>query len=173
MTKEEREVKQITDWDEMYPGRFLKAGDFKNKVVTLEIASVYAEKMPEKDGSKRFKGILTFKKTDLELTLNKTNGLCIRAMFGREVQTWVGKRVTLFPIQYEGDLAIRVYGSPDIQKDMTITVDLARKKPFQMVLKRVNGKAAVKAPVATPAPEPEMEEGSFDAETGELQEAAG
>lgn len=165
--EEERETKQITDWDEMYPGRFLKAGDFKGKIVTLKIAHVYAEKLPEKDGTKRFKGVLGFEKTDLEFTLNKTNGLCVRAMFGREVQAWVGKRVSLFPIQYEGDLAIRVWGSPDIEKEFDLTIELPRKKAFNMMMHRVVlGKAPQKAPTPPPPAEPEL---AMDSETGEVQ----
>lgn len=154
---EERVTKAVTDWDELYPGRFLKAGQFKNKPVTLKVASVYAEKMPDKDGSNRFKGVISFEKTDMELALNKTNGICIREMFGREVQTWVGKRITFYPAPYEGDIAIRVYGSPDIPKDIEVLVDLPRKKPFKMLLHKVeNGaKAKVQEPV-------EAEPGSFD-----------
>jgi hypothetical protein len=38
-------------YDELFPGRFLKAGLFKGKEVTLRIAEVYQELMPDKKGT--------------------------------------------------------------------------------------------------------------------------
>ncbi len=46
--------------------------------------------------------------------LNRTNGECLKAMFGRDTGEWIGKRVTLYPAEYQGETAIRVKGSPDM-----------------------------------------------------------
>jgi hypothetical protein len=132
-------IEKPVDWDELYPGRFIKAGDLKGKQVTLTISAVRVEELVGDKGP-QMKGIMSFDRTDKQLPLNKTNGICMKAMFGREVQKWVGKRVTLFPGNWDGEPAIRVYGSPDIEADMKVTVALPRKKPVEMVMRKVGAK---------------------------------
>jgi len=132
------ERKKPVDYDELYPGRFLKAGLLQGKNVTLRIAYVTVEKLPQEDGKERTRGILGFDKTELELVLNSTNGQCIKAMFGKRVQEWVGKRVTLMPDQdkfgRETVDCIRIYGSPDIAAPIQVTVSLPRKRPKTMTM---------------------------------------
>lgn len=136
MAEEKRTFKDPVDWDQLYPGRFLKAGEFQGKKPTLTITAV---KLDELEGTKgkQVKGIIHFKETEKALALNRTNGVCLKAMFGRMVQTWVGKRVTLFAAPYEGDEAIRVWGSPDIAEDLEVRVELPRKRPFNMTMHKV------------------------------------
>jgi hypothetical protein len=128
------------DWDELYPGRFIKASDLKGKNVTLTIASVDLEEL-EGDKGKQIKGVVGFEKTEKQLALNKTNGICLKEMFGKKVQGWVGKRVTLMPSTWNGDDCIRVYGSPDMGEDKEIVVALPRKRPIPMTMHKVELKA--------------------------------
>lgn len=121
------------DWDELYPGRFLKAADFKGKPVTLKISEVRIEELVGDKGP-QVKGVIAFERTEKQLALNKTNGICLKEMFGKKVQEWVGKRVTLFPSQWDGEDCIRVYGSPEIEADRQVTIALPRKRPFQMTM---------------------------------------
>lgn len=151
-------IERPVDWDELYPGRFIKAGDFKGKPVTLTISAVRVEEL-EGDTGKKMKGILSFQKTDKSLALNKTNGLLLKAMFGRSVQDWVGKRVTFHAAVWNGEPAIRVYGSPEIDGDMTVAIQLPRKRPFDMELKKT-GAATKPAPKPEPEPEGDGLEGS-------------
>jgi hypothetical protein len=142
------------DFDKLYPGQFLKAGMFSGRDVTLTIASVKLDELEGRKG-KEMKGIISFSEKPQRLVLNKTNGLCLKAMFGRETEAWVGKRVTLYPakIQFEdNDLAIRVRGSPDLLAPVIFTLKLARKADKQVTLARTgptNGK-----PATSPAPTP-------------------
>lgn len=122
------------DFDELYPGRFLKAGTLRGKKVTLEIASVETEPLPDDRGKDRVRGVVSFRGKQMQLVLNKTNGLCLKAMFGRKVQDWVGKRITLFPTTYGADECIRIWGSPELSENMTVEIALPRKKPFQMTM---------------------------------------
>lgn len=124
------------DWDELYPGRFIKAGDLKGKNVTLKIASVSIEELIGDKGPK-IKGIITFDKTDKALALNRTNGICLKAMFGKKVQEWVGHRVTLFPSQWNGEDCIRVYGSPELAADTVVSIVLPRRRPYDMTMHKV------------------------------------
>lgn len=147
------------DFDELFPGRFMKAGQFKGRDVTLTITAVDRENLGS-EKEKDVRPILSFQRTEKMLVLNKTNGLCLLEMFGRATGEWVGKRVTLYPekIDYEGhDLAVRVRGSPDLPQDITFTLALAKKKPRKVTLRRTAGKAAPTqsvVPPPPPAPEP-------------------
>lgn len=153
--------KKAVDFDELYPGRFVKAGDLKGRDVHVTITDVSLEEL---EGSKKqIKGILTLKETQKELVLNRTNGECIKAMFGRKIADWVGKRITIYPAKIESelaDLAIRVRGSPDIDSDVTFQLALARKRPRAVTLKKTqsgNGKTKAAAPPPESEPEPESE----------------
>lgn len=124
------------DWDELYEGRFIKAGDLKGRNVTLTIASVDLETL-EGDKGPQKKGVVAFEGTEKQFALNKTNGICLKEMFGKKVQGWVGKRVTLMPSTWNGDDCIRIYGSPDLGEDKEITVSLPRKRPIPMTMHKV------------------------------------
>lgn len=167
------------DFDELFPNRFMKAGEFKGRDVTLKITAVKVEKLVGDKGEET-KGILSFEKTPKQLVLNKTNGLCLRAMFGRDTGAWVGKRVTFYPAQIDfGDteIAIRVRGSPDIASDMEAEIKLARKKPRKVTLKKTgqsapaNGNQPPPPPKSEPLPmhHPDAEPPpDFDPATGEV-----
>jgi hypothetical protein len=121
------------DWDELYPGRFLKASDLKGKKVTLKISGVKLEELIGDKGP-QVKGLISFDRTEKQLALNKTNGICLKDMFGKKVQEWIGKRVTVFPTTYNDNDCIRVWGSPDIEADRQVAIQLPRKRPFQMTM---------------------------------------
>lgn len=140
---EQKTLPTPVDWDELYPGRFLKAGEFKGKKPTLTIAAVKIEELVGDKGP-QIKGVIRFERTEKELALNKTNGICLKEMFGRKVQEWVGKRVTLYAGTWDGEECIRVWGSPDIAEDRDITVQLPRKRPFKMTMHRVEAQRQAK-----------------------------
>jgi len=150
-------LKKPVDWDELYPGRFLKAGELQGRFVTLTIADLDLEEL-ESDAGKKIKGVLSFKETTKQIPLNKTNGICLREMFGRKVSEWIGKRVTWFPGEWNGEPCIRIYGSPHLDKDRDIEVALPRRKPTRMTMHAVrpNGgqkrspPAQVREPVNVP-----------------------
>lgn len=136
MAEQAKVFPKPVDWDELYPGRFLKASDFKGKNVTLKIKEVNLEELVGDKGA-QVKGVIAFEKTEKQLALNKTNGICIKEMFGKKVQEWVGKRVTLFASVWNGEECIRVFGSPDIAETKEITVSLPRKRPIAMTMHKV------------------------------------
>jgi hypothetical protein len=148
-------------YSELYPGRFLKADALKNHKITLTIAEVDVQDLEGGDGKKAAKVIATFHKPQspalaklpLELVLPKTNGECLRRMFGNNPHQWIGKRVTLFPsttrFGRETVDCIRIWGSPDLAEDMPITVPQGRKKALEMVMHKVAVKGATDAPKVT------------------------
>jgi hypothetical protein len=162
------------DFDELYPGRFMKAGEFKGRIVGLTISDVDIEELGIGKQAK-VKGVVTFKETKKQWILNKTNGLCLKAMFGRRTGGWVGHKVFLFPSPYEGDIAIRVWGSPEIRADEVIEINLPNKKPFKMTMHKAapaakNGKAAT--PAAAPTPSVDAPAAGDDFDPGELETAS-
>lgn len=129
-------LKKPIDWDELYPGRFLKAGELQGKQVTLTISDIDLEELEGETG-KKIKGVLSFKETPKQIPLNKTNGICLREMFGRKVAEWVGRRVTIFPGEWNGEMCIRIWGSPELTEDKRIEVALPRRRPIPMTLHAV------------------------------------
>jgi hypothetical protein len=164
--EEPRRLKKPVDFDQLYPGRFLKAGELLGKKVTVTITDVDLEELQGDDGTKKAKAILSFKETEKKLVTCKTNGVCLREMFGRKIPEWVGKRVTLFPDTWNGEPCIRIWGSPDLERDFEVEITLLRRRPFKKTMHAIskeNGKAAVATPKQPePQPEPEPDDGFAD-----------
>lgn len=152
----------------LFPSKYLKSAEFQGKDVTLTIAGIAIEDLADDRGGTKAKGVVTFRETKKAWVLNRTNAECAKALFGRETDRWVGKRITLYPAPFtdpftgEVGTAIRVRGSPDIEKDMTAEVHLPRKKPTRMHLKKTAAKGNSPAPAPAPsAPEPGSDDASF------------
>ena len=88
-------TKKVSSYDDLYVGRFLKAGNLKGRQVTLKIAAVWTEELTGERGASR-KAIVSFEKTDMQHVMPKINGTCLKAMFGGDVTQWIGKRVTFW-----------------------------------------------------------------------------
>lgn len=134
------ESKQITHCDEMFPNQYIKAGELGDSKVTYTIKHIEAKPF-EGDKGKQWKGVATFEEIDQQWTINKTNMLCIKAMFGALVPAWYGKRVVLFPTKdrFGREIVdcIRVWGSPDIDRDITVEIKFPKKKPAKMTMHKV------------------------------------
>lgn len=150
------EAMQGLDYDQLFPGRFIKTGDLGGKDRTLTIADVDLEDLPQEKGGDKPKGIVTFKEAKKKLVLNRTNGECIKAMFGRKIDGWKGKRVTLYPTEWNGEPCIRIKGSPDIAAPVTFELKLPRKKPRATTMV-VTGRPAAKPTTSAPPVEPPPE----------------
>lgn len=128
------------DYDQLYPGRFIKAGELLGKKVTLTIADVDLEDLMGDDGKEKAKAIVSFRETPKKLVTCKTNGICLREMFGKKLADWIGKRVVIFPDVWNGEPAVRVWGSPDIERDLDVQITLPRRRPFKKTLHRTVGR---------------------------------
>ena len=136
------------DFDLMFPGRFVKAADLKGKDVTMTIEKVVIDELVG-DKGKETKGIVFFVGAKKQFCLNKTNALCLKAMWGRETDQWHGKQVTLYPTTFNDEPCIRIKGSPALDKPITFELKLPRKKPRKVTL-YPTGKGAAPAPASTP-----------------------
>jgi urease beta subunit len=169
----EDEIKQLPPpktWDELINSRYLHSADLRvaqpeAKFFTRKVVEVLKESMADEKhpGEEKIQGVLRLEGEKKLLGLNTTNRLCMQAMFGNEVANAVGKRVT-FKIEkvmapepgsrkrVEVD-AIRIAGSPDIEKDVAFMLKLPRKKPVKTVLTMMKQRGAA-APTGAPAGAP-------------------
>lgn len=128
----------MADLDALFPGRFIKASEFTGPV-TMTITGVKREKAEADDGTSEHMAVVSLKETEREWHLNRTNALCLGAMWGRDYTRWAGHRVTLHAEKdtsglSDSGLCIRVKGSPELQAPMTATIRLPRRKPVKRQL---------------------------------------
>jgi hypothetical protein len=131
-------------WDDMYPGTFMRGTSIPegNKPI-VTITDVQLMRLPDdKTGGEKTKGVLSFREVELKLALNKTNGLCLKQMFGDVPEHWVGKRIVLHRVKFKGEPAVRVFGSPDIQQNITFMLKLPKKAAQEVTLYAPNKKPA-------------------------------
>lgn len=159
-TNETTNKRKLVDFDQLYPGRFLKAGELLGRKVTLTITAVEQEELQGDDGQKKEKAILSFKETSKKHVCCKTNGICIREMFGRKLPEWIGKRIVVFPDIWNGEPAIRIWGSPDIAQDIDVEVALPRRRPFRKTMHAIAARGAK----AEPPPAPPQGDATSDAD---------
>jgi hypothetical protein len=137
-------MKQIvSNYDELYPGRFLKSGEVAHNPV-YTIKEVYLDKLENDKGRDEPKGVISFEEIDQELTLNKTKGECLKGIFGKTIPEWIGKRVQLivYPETFGKEKvdAVGIGGSPDIDADVTVHVTYRRRKAKTFVIKSLKTK---------------------------------
>jgi hypothetical protein len=124
--------------EKMFESRFIKSADFNGKDWTFTISGVSIEKLDGKKGLQK-KGIVSFEAAEKPWVINRTNALCCVAMWGKETDNWIGKRITLHPVVWQGEeLAIRVKGSPDLEKSIPVEISLPKKSPFTMTMQKTN-----------------------------------
>jgi hypothetical protein len=147
----------IQSFDSLYPGRFLKAGMFNGQPVTYTIKSIQHDEIEGENGTEQ-KVVLTFQETPFEHVLPKINAVAIKAMFGAQVQEWIGKRVTFYgttaimPFPKKKDEpCIRVFGSPDITADVRCEWTPPRRKVVVQTLKPVQSPVLIAALAAIKA----------------------
>lgn len=158
-TEAPRKLKKPTVFDQLYAGRFLKAGELLGKKVTLTISDVDLEELQGDDGAKKAKAIISFSNSEKKLVSCKTNGLCLKEMFGKELSNWVGKRITIFEDDWNGEPCIRIWGSPDIPEQFEVTVALPRRRPFKKMMHKVETTRRTDTGATTRTP-PSREDGA-------------
>lgn len=128
--------------------RFMSAEELGDKKVTLRIAALYREELADEEGGTKVKTTMEFAKANGEiirkrLVLNRTNLDCLHALWGDAVKDWVGHRITIYaiPNAYRGKPGVRIWGSPDLDRDKAVTVKLPRKRPIAMTMHKVEAAA--------------------------------
>lgn len=142
-------------------GQYITAAELVGKEPTLTIEKVTLEKVESlkagegDDGGKmRDRIVVYFREArgGRGLLLNRTNAECIKELWGRETDAWLGKRVTLHTqtvrVGPKMEPGIRVKGSPELTEPRTFELRLPRKKPIRTTLVPTATKRAADAPPA-------------------------
>lgn len=95
------------DYRLLYPTDYIGAADLIGQDRVLTIREIVKEDVQTKDGKPEKKAVVYFKELaekaqkerskERKMVLNKTNAKTIAKLYGPEVESWVGKRVTLYP----------------------------------------------------------------------------
>jgi len=89
---------------QLFPSKYVKAGDLSGKTVTLTIAKLVVEELGH-GAEKERKPVLYFQKATKGLVLNRTNAMTIAGLYGDEADEWPGKRISIYPTR------IRAFGA--------------------------------------------------------------
>ena len=119
-----------TDYRSLYGKEYLGSWDLKEDDVTVTIVACTGGELTSVGGRKNKKPILSIKGTDKKLAINATNGKTIASMYGRHVEDWAGKRITL-------------YKSSTRNPDGTGDVDCIRIRPTIPPAKGAKGEDAI------------------------------
>lgn len=112
------------NFDDLYPTRFMKAGNLPEVKTFYTIKDIAREQL-QLEGGPEDKVVMSFEETAMQLVLAKVNAVAIKSMFGNDVRDWLGKRLTLYATteimpfpKRRDEPCIRVFGSPDIEKEV-------------------------------------------------------
>ena len=87
----------MTDYRSLYDKDFIGAWDLKDdKDVTVTITKVIGGNLTGQGGRKTKKPVVYMKGTEKGFAINATNGKTIAAMYGKHIEDWIGKRITLY-----------------------------------------------------------------------------
>lgn len=137
----------MSDYGIGFLGIYITAAELVGKEPTMaidrvELEKVESMKMNDDAGGGKVKDrwIVYFKgsKSGRGWLLNRTNAECLKAMWGRETEDWIGHKVTLFtlPVKVGPKMepGIRVKGSPELTEPLKFELKLPRKKASPMTL---------------------------------------
>lgn len=158
----------MPDLEALFPGRFIKSAEFGEKTPTLTIETVAPEKLDAEalkvsKSKKKTLAVVTFKETDRDWNLNRTNALCLAGMFGRDYGAWAGHKVTLMAEDDSSGLSssgtcIRVKGSPELDAPLKVTIALPNRRPYERTMIPTGSKAKQQQNAAESAPAPAVAE---------------
>lgn len=128
-------------------GTYITAAELIGKEPTLTIERVTLERVEslkatddEGGGKMKDRWVIYFKEArgGRGWLLNRTNAECIKELWGREVDAWLGHRITLYTTQVrvgpKMEPGIRVKGSPELTEPRAFELRLPRKKPIRTTL---------------------------------------
>jgi len=85
------------DYRSFFDRDYIAAFDLNGKDVTLTISKAIGGELTAQGGRKSKRPVVYFEGREKAMVLNRTNGKTIAALYGNDVNAWVGKQITLFP----------------------------------------------------------------------------
>jgi len=146
------------DWRVAYGGAFLTAVEIPQTGQTYRIREVWLGDV-EDQKTKQPRTRLHVSRSDMRKPWLpcRTAAGSIAAMFGDKTGGWLDRAITLYhdPSVKVGSKAVggvRVMGSPELDKELRVEVDLGSRKPPAKVTLRPTGRAQGPAPAPAPRP---------------------
>lgn len=87
----------MSHWKLMYPSQFLNAADLHEKEVQVTIEAIAMEEVPDPQGKKQMKPVVTLVGKQKRWPLPKTCAKAIAAKYGKNTDDWKGKKITIYP----------------------------------------------------------------------------
>ncbi len=84
-------------FDDMFPGKFLKAADLNGNPVKATIERVELQDVAGQGKEHDYKPVLFFQGKQKGLVLNKTNAQAIVGAYGEDTEAWRGKELEIYP----------------------------------------------------------------------------
>ena len=125
-----------TTIDQIFPSRWIKSSDIGS---TPKIATITKIDFEIVGPDREQKAVLSFQNSTKRLILNRTNAQTLANLYGKEVMSWVGKRITLYcaEVQFRGApcLAVRikdqVQDTPKVPAEAVIVAPPIDETPWQ------------------------------------------
>jgi hypothetical protein len=83
--------------NDLFPSKYLKAGDLKGQPTTLTIKSANVAALKNMQGDTEDKLVLAFVDQPKKLVCNKTNYDSVADLYGDETDAWPGKKIEVYP----------------------------------------------------------------------------
>lgn len=133
-------------WKEMAAEHLVAELMDQRRPTTYTIVGAERKKLQKLDGKgERPRAVLSFKETDLTFPLNATNLLLVQAIWPNDrdaINQPIHLYVTEDRLGGETVKCIRVWGSPSLPADRTVTIQPnKRKRPMQVTLRKAAGGA--------------------------------
>ena len=135
----------MTTLRDLFPSNYICADDLKGRDHTLTIQEIVKEEVYDKKERKHvLKPALYFKDKKKGLILNITCARIVQKLYGKQIEDWIGKRITIYPTtEYN-------FGEEQDVVRVRATVPPSPPAPTP-------GMGAVTAPQAEPTTQPEPE----------------
>lgn len=87
----------MTNWRTFVDKDFLADFDLQGKDITVTIEKVTGGEITGEGGKKNRKPVASLVGKKKKLALNSTNCKVIESLYGKDVEDWAGKRITIYP----------------------------------------------------------------------------
>jgi hypothetical protein len=138
------DFKRVASWRQAFSGRLMSAGTIpEGQTLTLRVRRAGAARVKDPTTKSKEVKLLIEWEDDVRdpvqgqpyppLVACKTVCECVEGMFGENPDGWAGKRLTLYTdpeVRFGNDVVggVRVAGSPDIAKAVTVKIRVPRKR---------------------------------------------
>lgn len=91
----------VPHWRSLVPSKYVSHYDLKGRDCTVTIKAIKLADIVGSGGKKSQKALVTFNEAEKGMVMGATCLKTIAGMYGDDYDTWVGKRITIYPTTTE------------------------------------------------------------------------